>query len=198
MLQAVLLTLALVSSPSEPKILVMGWSVGSGIELSHEMLDEILVDAVRRHSPGIQVTGFREVEALLDLEQARDLIGCDDVSCSAEIGLALQTERVVLGTIGRIGGRVHLALKVVDARSSKIVRRVNASTRTLERLPALVQRTAGWMLRSEDARAFAPGARSRFGAEATLTRRREIRTGRVTQRWVTIDPEPPKPFRTAR
>ncbi len=179
-----------VGALAEERILVMGWSVGTGVELPHALLDEVLDHSVRRHSGAATVTSLRDVGALLDLEQAKDLVGCDDVTCTAEIGLALDADRIVMGAIGRIGGRTHLALKIVESRSAKVVHRINASTRDESMLPRLIGRAVAWLLVGDDARAGASALRG-----PDLIDRHEIQRGRVTQRWVTIKPEPPVPFR---
>ncbi|MEO1174243.1 MAG: hypothetical protein AAFX94_19660, partial [Myxococcota bacterium] len=217
-------------------------------------LDDSLTASVKHARPDDNVIGFGELAALLNLEQARDLVGCDDVRCTAEIGLALDADLLVLAAHGRFGQRRVATLKLLDVKEATVVERIQTTLPADEQLPATVDRMVRWLFLSvgdralarnealdqwgerlrelvhgrcaeectqwttsrrgdiefllEDKRlpvelsAFRPLLRGRL-AELTAAARRDrlrergpmvrtntLRRGRVTQRWVTIEPEP--------
>lgn len=83
-----------------------------------ELLAERLLTSLR--VLGYRSVGMADLTALLDAEQRRELIGCDDVTCMAEIAGALDTDFLLRTNVGRVEGRltVHLALlERADARA---------------------------------------------------------------------------------
>lgn len=121
-----------------PKILVLRWSIASGAELDgSQLLDDLLTSEVAQAQPSSEVVGMADVEALLDVEQAKDLIGCDDVTCTAEIGLALDAELLVQGSLGTIGDRTFAVLKAIETRDATVIARVDGSTAEKDVTPLL-------------------------------------------------------------
>ncbi|MEO1483996.1 MAG: hypothetical protein AAFU77_17935, partial [Myxococcota bacterium] len=121
-----LIALLVSADGPEPRVLVMPWSVTLRSE-HPPVLDEVLAHQVTEHLPEHRVVGMRDVEALLDLELAKDLIGCDDVACTAEIGLALDADLLVRGSLGTVGRRVIALLKLIDTQEGVVLRRVERS-----------------------------------------------------------------------
>ncbi len=121
-----------------PKILVMRWSIASGAEVQgSQLFDDLLTSMVADAQPDSEVVGMADVEALLDIEQAKDLIGCADVTCTAEIGLALDAELLVQGSLGKIGDRLFVVLKVIEARDATVAARVDGSTTREDATPLM-------------------------------------------------------------
>lgn len=87
------------------------------------LLGEVIAaDAARsaRH----QLLTANDVSAALSLERQRQLIGCsDDTACLAEIGNALGAELLLDVSVGAIGNLRVLAMRLVDARQGKALRR---------------------------------------------------------------------------
>lgn len=67
----------------------------------------------------VVVVGMSEVRALLDLEAQKQLAGCSEDSCLAEIADALGVDLVVTGTLARVGEEHVFGLKLVDARAAR-------------------------------------------------------------------------------
>jgi hypothetical protein len=70
---------------------------------------------------GVQVTTARQIGAVLGAERQRQLLGCDEGACTAELTDALGAEGLVLGDLGRLGTTFQVNLKVVSSRTSKVV-----------------------------------------------------------------------------
>ncbi|MFH1811702.1 MAG: hypothetical protein ABIJ09_23385 [Pseudomonadota bacterium] len=101
------------------------------------MLSEILtVEARKVH--GMQVLGMSDIEATLGFEQQKQLLGCDDVSCMAELGGAMGARLILSSKVGRVGDTYVLALSVVDTHDVKVL---NSTYDTVEGKPdALIAR----------------------------------------------------------
>ncbi|MEZ4272087.1 MAG: DUF4156 domain-containing protein [Myxococcota bacterium] len=73
----------------------------------------------------LSTVGRADIDAALDTEKQRDLLGCDDASCLAEIGGALGTGVVLYGSIGPIGSQYAMNLSLFDVQRAKTLARVS-------------------------------------------------------------------------
>lgn len=64
---------------------------------------------------GVAITTPAEIASVLGLERQKQLLGCGDSSCSAEIGAALGVDGLVTGTVAKVGGAFQVNVKVVSA-----------------------------------------------------------------------------------
>lgn len=147
-LTVALLVVGVEDPPEGPNVLVMPWSIALGASYG-PVLDELLTQAVAERLPEHRVVGLRDVEALLNLELAKDLIGCDDVACAAEIGAALQAEVLIRASMGTVGSRVIAVMKRIDTASGTVVGRVERSMPRDGDIETLIARLADDLLRPE-------------------------------------------------
>lgn len=70
------------------------------------------------------VVGTDEIQSLLGLERKKQLLGCDDSGCLAEIGGALGVERALTGTVSRLGEALLLNLSLLDLPHARVVARL--------------------------------------------------------------------------
>lgn len=95
-------------------------------------LAAVVTSALTHHAarlPNVRVISYQEVHNTLSQEQVRQVAGCTDASCAAEIAGALNTDEIVLGSLGMAGDAYVLTLARVKARSAQV------SGRALERVP---------------------------------------------------------------
>lgn len=92
---------------------------------------------------GYSVMSTADINAMLAFEQQRDLLGCGDASCLAEIGGALGVDLLVNGTIGLVGGTYTVALTLVDSKRAKVKQRFVGNAGTDAVLSATVKRGVG-------------------------------------------------------
>ncbi|MBI5494379.1 MAG: hypothetical protein HY904_05080 [Deltaproteobacteria bacterium] len=86
-----------------------------------DLLTTALADALRKQS-GWKVVTLRDVEGALNLEMKKQLAGCGTASCAAEIAGALNTDQVVLGTLGTVGeNNMLLSLSRMKAGTAAIL-----------------------------------------------------------------------------
>jgi hypothetical protein len=73
----------------------------------------------------LEVLDSAAVEALVDQDQQRQLLGCDAVSCLAEIGAAMGVDLLVDSSLSAIGNSYLLNIKVIDSKNVRVLRRVS-------------------------------------------------------------------------
>ena len=89
------------------------------------LFTDSLVDALR-HSPGTTVLGDADIAAALGLERQKQLLGCtDDKACLTEIGGALGVDRLIHGSVGRVGGSLVVNITSIDPRTATAVASVS-------------------------------------------------------------------------
>ncbi len=89
-----------------------------------KLFDDYLLSTVQ-NSGYFQAIGRDDINALLGFEHQKDLAGCDDVSCLAEIGGALGVELVVAIKIALVGDSWVATGKLIDMKKTEIRARVN-------------------------------------------------------------------------
>ena len=91
-------------------------------------LTEILtveIDAIGKY----KVIAGRDVQSMLGFEKQKDIMGCTDASCLAEIGGALGVERSVAGHIGKVGSTYVINFKLINIRQADTEARVYETVR---------------------------------------------------------------------
>ncbi len=102
-------------------------------EEQRRILTKLVAAELQRH--GVErVIGTDDIKALLSLDKLKQLTGCNDESCLAEVGGALGVEWLVAGSIGQLGGRYVLELRLMNVQTVTVARRTTHSGSTLERL----------------------------------------------------------------
>src|SRR5688500_10649970 len=118
-LQLAFVPLLLCAGPAEPtpvakaRLLVIdfGATLGADSDLAR-LVQDIFV--ARLHKIGQHdVVTTSDVVQMLNIEQQRQLAGCDQGACFADLGGALGARWVAAGTVSLLGGRAVLTLKLV-------------------------------------------------------------------------------------
>jgi TolB-like protein len=112
-------------SGAKPQIAVLRLRTEQGISASEcNLVSDALVGEVGRLGR-FEVIGYGDIQTLLGFEKQKDLLGCGEVACIAEVGGALGVERLVGGSIGKIGALVVINLSLVNAVSARAERHVS-------------------------------------------------------------------------
>jgi hypothetical protein len=109
------------AADARPRLLVLDLRATLGVEPE---LARLLGDMVvtRLHTIGQhEVVSTADVAAMLDVETQKQLLGCSDDACLAEIGGALDAGFLVTGSLSRLGERDVVTLKLLDTGASKLV-----------------------------------------------------------------------------
>jgi len=80
--------------------------------------DAILVDLGK--IPQISVISSKEIDTMLGYEQKKQLAGCTDTGCMVAIGGALGVDKILNGSVGKIGSSYTFNLKLLDIQNAKI------------------------------------------------------------------------------
>jgi TolB-like protein len=143
---ALALALVLAAAPSaNNRVMLMPLVNGEGVS---ESTADAVTDSVAgelRRIPGLQVLTRKEVTAVLSLDRQKQLLGCQSDSCLAELGGALDVERLITGNVAKLGQSWILHLQLVDAR--KVATLANSDRRkkggsiddVLDELPSMVK-----------------------------------------------------------
>lgn len=118
--------LAQTAAPVDHRVrtVIMGIAARRGVkdkDLTHALSDVVLgayaADANR------VVIGPEDLRRALEWEASRQEAGCDDSTCMAEVGAALDAARIVSGTLDALGDGYLLTLAEIDAKSLEPVAR---------------------------------------------------------------------------
>ncbi|MEL6759214.1 MAG: PEGA domain-containing protein [Myxococcota bacterium] len=95
-------------------------------EASAKNLTQVLSGSLKQVQ-GAEIVSQEDIRSLLELEAQRQLLGCDEMSCMAELGGALGVDRMVTGSVGYLGDRYVVSLRLIDPRAARVEARVTES-----------------------------------------------------------------------
>jgi hypothetical protein len=78
-----------------------------------QLLGDALAGELRKRQ-GVSVLTQADVSALLGVEKTRQMLGCTDAGCMAEIGGSLGADRVIHGSLGRVGESLVVNVSALD------------------------------------------------------------------------------------
>ena len=95
------------------------------------LLNEIMLTKFQS-SGEYEVLGASDINAMLNHEQQKKFLGCNEGSCFAEIGGALGVDYIASSNIGRIGSFFVLNIKIINIRKGKVAKRVSCQVKGSE------------------------------------------------------------------
>ncbi|MBK7862703.1 MAG: tandem-95 repeat protein [Archangiaceae bacterium] len=153
-------------------------------KLDGSAFTEMLVSAIAQ-SGLFKVISASEVATLLGVERQRQLMGCGEDSCLAEISDALGAQYLLQGAVGKVGDNYLVTVRLLDSRRSVVVGRSALQTTDVGLLLSLVWRATNetvdaaanglsgpererWLARPrEEPAAAVPPAKVKFGIAVT-------------------------------
>lgn len=108
------LTLGLAAAPPLGKVAVLDVQATGVDEAMTGLLTEVLTTEVQRSGRFTEVIAGRDVKAMLSFEERRQILGCSDESCLAEIGGALGADRIMVSNVGKVGETFVITVKLID------------------------------------------------------------------------------------
>lgn len=111
--------LLLSSLGAAPKLALTGLTaVDVPPQKAEYVTEQLSVELTRA---GAQVVTPADVKALLGLERQKQLVGCSEQSCIAEIASALGADGLVTGQLAKVGERLRLTVKRLSARTAEVI-----------------------------------------------------------------------------
>lgn len=107
-------------------IMVPGLRQSSAI--NQEVADALnnVILAEFQNDPRYVVVGGGDIAALLEQETQKQLMGCDEDSCLAEVGEALGADILAKTSLGTIGNSYLLSVNLIDVGTATPMRRISA------------------------------------------------------------------------
>jgi len=106
----------------EVSLAVMEFASKGGVSQKQmDALSDLLANEIRQLG-NFRVIGKEDIRAALDIESQKNLVGCSDASCVAEIGGALGVRWVVVGNVSQFGETYLLNLKLMDVAKIRVAK----------------------------------------------------------------------------
>jgi hypothetical protein len=100
-----------------------------------------------------QVLSSDDVRQLLALERTRQLSGARAESSVGQLGAALNAQNAVVGSVTRVGGKLQVEIRLLDATTQKVLSQKSLNQATIEQvatqLPGLSQELMAPLLREQ-------------------------------------------------
>jgi hypothetical protein len=112
--------MATTASAEKPKLAVLPSQIEeSAKDQVPELFDDYLLAAVQ-NAGDYEVIGQDDINSMLGFEQQKELFGCDDVSCMADIGGALGVDRLVVVKIARLENDWVTTSKLINITEARV------------------------------------------------------------------------------
>lgn len=126
------------------------------------LFDDYLLAAVQ-NAGEYEVIGQDDINSMLGFEQQKELFGCDDVTCMADIGGALGVDRIVVVKIAKLENDWVTTSKLINITEARVESRssdfVSGDTKALlQAVPRIVTKLFGGGGDARPATGFAPAA----------------------------------------
>ncbi len=113
--------------PERIEVAVTEFVSKGGIDQARmDALSDMLANQIREMGP-FRVIGMADIRSALQLEQQKQLLGCSDDSCLAEVGGALGVRYLVAGNVSRFGQTWLLNLKLLDVEKVEVTKGISRS-----------------------------------------------------------------------
>lgn len=113
---------------------------------------------------GLEVTTPAQIAAVVGIERQKQLLGCAESQCVAELANALGVDAILLGSVAKLGAVIQLDVRLIGAADGKVVtlfsKRLDSEAQLLDAMTAA-------------ARALAPQLAKKLGRTLTPTRAAE-------------------------
>lgn len=94
-------------------------SASTKVEVPRALLDDALLTALQ-NAGQFRIIGQDDVNAVLGFERQKELLGCDETMCFAELGGALGADYLFSYRVGQVGSRWQLSGKLINIRQGKV------------------------------------------------------------------------------
>ncbi|MEM6531119.1 MAG: hypothetical protein AAF654_00780 [Myxococcota bacterium] len=118
-MNTLLLLAALVAA--KPSVVVLQTQSGSLEVRQLKVLTRVLTYELSSHGKHDVVT-MQDIEAQLGVENTKEMMGCDEVRCAAEIGMALNARYMLSSYAEPLGGSLFYSLNLIDGKTNQTLR----------------------------------------------------------------------------
>jgi len=119
-----MLAFAIAAAPGHAhrtKLAVLDVEDVSGTEAAKaKLITQVLVGELPKQGH-FEVLGASEIRSMIGFARQKELLGCHEDSCLAELGGAMGVDYLVVGQLGKLGSRYRFDLRLINAQKSKVV-----------------------------------------------------------------------------
>jgi hypothetical protein len=140
------LSLAAEAPRAGTKLIFLGLTAGPGLKADEVKAIGDFVQSKVARGGGYVVTSPDDLATTLGLERQRQLLGCGETStsCAAELAGALAADRIITGSLSRVGESMLVSMSLLDsggARVNQVSSRLKGGTvdAVLDQMDALVE-----------------------------------------------------------
>ena len=133
-----------------------------------------------------KVIAGRDIQSMLGFERQKDVLGCTDAACLAEIGGALGVDRIVASHVGMVGSTYVVNIKLINIRQADTEGRVYETVRGES--DALIQ-----IVKTAAQRLLGPGSKAAIARGYTAKPAPPRATADSAPPAVAPPPPPPQP-----
>ncbi len=113
--------------PQRTKTVVVGIQGRRGVDQDLARALSDVVQSVLNEDKSRVVLGRDDIAQVVALEAEKQAMGCTDSSCLSEVATAMDADRIVTGTLDKVGSTFLITLTEIDARRLEPVARVEAT-----------------------------------------------------------------------
>ncbi len=170
------------AADAKPGVAVTEVRAIHGIEPSlAQVLNEVLLARLKESGVFSSVIGGSDIAAMVDMEQQKAALGCDDTNCLAELGGALGVPYLIDSSLSKVGGQFVLTLKILAVEDAKVVARkvamVKDEAQLIGDLEKIIPQALAAMSPTQAPVAVAAGAPA--AAPAVATKKKPLRGNAV-------------------
>jgi hypothetical protein len=103
------------------------------------VLSELVLAQISEDGRFTRLISGSDLAELINLEQQKQALGCEESSCMTELAKALEVPYLLVGEIGLIGQQTVFNLKILDVKNAKVVAREGGVAETTDQAPKLAK-----------------------------------------------------------
>ena len=128
-MHGVVVSLALLVSAAPQQIAVMDTKIDGGADVMVGNQITARIAEVLGNRPGTSVIAPDDIRAMLEQESTKQLLGCSEESCLAEIGGALGADLLISSRVSKLGDGFGLSMSAVEPKTARAVGHVTETWR---------------------------------------------------------------------
>lgn len=109
---------------SRVKTVIVGVSARRDVDPALALAMGDVVQGVFTSDATRVVLGREDIRRVISFEEERQSMGCDTASCLSELAAALDVDRMITGSLDKVGSSYFVVLSEIDARSVEPIARV--------------------------------------------------------------------------
>ena len=109
----------------KPGLAALNIKAERGVDASlAALISEAILSELKLSGRFASVIGPSDIQAMINIEQQKQTFGCDEDACLAQLGGALGVPYLLSGSLGSVGGRFMLNVKIIQVEEARVAERL--------------------------------------------------------------------------